>query len=766
MSNLICLPIEALGVNGLALARGEHAIGFRAIPLLPDYGRFDGKILIGHLKRLGPYDPEGLYNRVSFTVPVSTAALRRCLRTELYRENAIPVPDYPAGEAAELVLEWCFDGLTGGVRLSTDRELELMLLFNGCVQEATVRSLTPTGVELAQQEFSVHFRWSLPAASVATAGELEALESELRGFLPAAPAAAGTLAGVRLRLKPETPLYLTLSETGAEPLPEVLDARLEAGLRQLEAGLMTSSGSADGCADALERLIGYSAAYDPRNQLRYLPVNRDWAGPNSLPAIFMWDNFFDSYLGCFSHPELARESLSHILNVIAERGITGAPPQRNLVIPIVYSKLVRFIGDEEFARRSFPAMMAFMRFWFADRGDGHPWRDGNDDGLIESGTCLRPDSGVTLGRLVSDAMDETGYDDSPMYSAGFAYERRALPADGIRFDFERGTLNLTLVGQNSLYVAGCRALAVLADELDADEDARWLRSEAERVAGRIRERLYDPASGIYLNRFFDGTFSPVKTPDIFSPLTAELPDPETRERLHRILLDPKQFWGENVIPTVSYDDPAFGDEPFRSPYWRGNYWRGNVWAPTNYITYLALRKADWPETTAEFCARSRRLFLDDWIDFHHANENYPPFGRTDSTHMFSGNGGRDPHYIWAGLLPVLALEELFSVEDTAPGLRFGAVEEKSFGSWRNFRYHGKAGSIEAGPEGVRLRIGDDFELSTDAPVKFYEFRKRDGRWSFRYRAPRGARLTLRSGTQTLNQTLPVAATPQTMEVSA
>ncbi len=765
-NTLVCLPVDALGVNGLSLARGGEAIGFRILPLLPGNGRFDGKILIGHLHRLGPYAPSGTYNRVSFLVPVTTAAIRRCMRYEMYQENSIPVPEYGPGEAAEVVLEWCFDGLKACVRISADQAIDAMLLLNGCVQQALIRALGTEGGWAEQQKLAVHFAWSHAAEAPCIGENADALEAVLRGLLPATSVRGKSLGAVRVKIAPGQPFYVQMSEEAAGPaVPAEIDHALAEGHRILEANAMQSSGSAADCADAIARLVGYSAAYDTRKELRFIPVNRDWAGPNRLPSIFMWDNFFDSYLGCFSEPDLAMESLKHILSVISEHGIPGAPPQRNLVIPIVYSKLARTVGDEAFSRYSFPLMMEFMRFWFGDRGDGHPWRDGNDDGLIESGTCHSLADGSPPGRLISDAMDETGYDDSPMYSAGFGHQRLALLADGVEFDFDRSTLNLTMVGQNSLYVASCHSMAVLADELGAETDARWLRAEAERVANRIQERLYDPVRGIYLNRFFNGDFSPVKTMDIFSPITAGIADAPTAAKLHSILRDPTQFWGENVIPTVSYDDPAFGDEPFRGEYWQGNYWRGNIWAPTNYITYLALRKADWRETTLEFCAKSRRLFMDDWLEFHHANENYPPFGRTASTQMFCGNGGRDPHYIWAGLLPMMALEELFSVEDTEPGIRFGAAEPAAFGAWKRFRFHGEVSSVEADASGVKLNLGKILELETTSPVKFYAFQWGNGKITFRYRSPEGAALTIRRNGKSITVPLAASKEPVATEVA-
>ena len=737
----IAASIDALGVNGAGIAREHDAIGFRVIPLLPDYGRFDGKILMGHVTRLGPYSRTGsgdATSRIEFAIPQTTEALRRVMRREIYNENTIPVPTFAPGEAATLIVEWRFDSRSGilSARISADAAIDAMLLLNGCVAPATVTAADAASATLAQGGLSVSFAWSGDIRSaVRPDTDISRLESALRGYHGVPHPTPSAICGVRVAISPGHPLFVSAADGGTAPSIDVGAWKNVA--QDADGTSCGSSGAAADCDDAIRRLVGFSSAYDTRICRRFLPVNRDWAGPNSLPPVFMWDNFFDSYLACFTDPALAKESLGHILGVIKRDGIPNAPPQRNLVIPVIFSKLVRFIGDDSFTRDSFPAMMDFMRFWFADRGDGHPWRDGNDDGLIESGSCLRAADGVPPEYIVSSAFDETGYDDSPMYSAGFAYQRRAMPADGIRYDFDRGTLNLTLVGQNSLYVAACRAMAVVADDLGLDGDASWLRAEAERVATRIRERLYCKEYGIFQNRFFDGTFSPVLTPDIFSPLTAGIADPATAERLHSILRDPGKFWGENLVPTVSFDDPAFGDEPFRDGYWKGNYWRGNIWPPTNYIAYLALRATDWRETRREFARRSRRLFMDDWLPHHHANENYPPFGATHETHMFAGNGGRDPHYIWSGILPAIALEELFSVEDTARGIRFGAAAPEAFGSWEGFTYHGGRGSIKADADGVRLELAG-LTVETDAPCEFREFEIRDGRPHGRYFAPNGA----------------------------
>ena len=53
----------------------------------------------------------------------------------------------------------------------------------------------------------------------------------------------------------------------------------------------------------------------------------------------------------------------------------------------------------------------------------------------------------------------------------------------------------------------------------------------------------------------------------------------------RHLLNPVEFWGEWVIPSIARNDPAFYDQ---------NYWRGRIWGPMNFLVYLGLRNCDHP----------------------------------------------------------------------------------------------------------------------------------------------------------------------------
>ena len=726
--------LDANAVLGAALAKDADTVGVRLAPLLGEWGRFDRRIAHRHLFRKGPYAKDGSYGRTEVIVPTAPHAIRDMLAYEAYQENATFVPDYKAGEAAHVAVEWLKDGDALRVRYTSDADLDALLYVYGGIGTLDALTATPAGAVAKKGALEVKVAWAGNGPLV-TGPHDEAIENRARGLV--AGASEDRAGAARVTLKKGVPFEVALGDVSAADADGFAAARKRAFVDQ-----MTSSGAAADCADAVSRTVGFFSVYNPEKQMRYVAVNRDWCGDASKAPNFMWDDFFDAYLAGPVNPEVAKESLVHTLDIIRSRGLAGAPPQRNLIIPVLYSKLVRQLGDRVFAAKTYPVMMDFMRFWFADRGDGQAHRDGNGDGLIESGTFMDPSDRDYAAHVVSSALDETGYDDSPMYCAGFAQNRVALLADGVKFDFRTRTLNLDLVGQNALYVAACRAMAVVAGDLGKSDDVAWLKGEAERMSGCIKTKLYDPEQGFFNNRFWDGSFSKVRTPTIFYPLMTGLADAKTAETLKGVLTDPDEFWGGNVIPTVSRRDPAFRETKQSDGYWRGNYWRGNVWGPMNYIVYLSLVGTDWTDVRREYAARNRDQFMAEWKPWHRSCENYPPEGVTTKSHRFAGNGGRDDHYMWGAMMAQIPLEELFSVEEFSDAIRFGAADPKDFGSWEGFVYRGEKGAIACDERGVRLTIGD-LSVVTTKPMEFRNFRKADKGFVYDVIAPEGGSIVIR-----------------------
>ena len=68
-----------------------------------------------------------------------------------------------------------------------------------------------------------------------------------------------------------------------------------------------------------------------------------------------------------------------------------------------------------------------------------------------------------------------------------------------------------------------------------------------------------------------------------------------------------------------------------------------------------------------------------------------------------------------------SLVELFSVEDTTEGIRFGTLEQASWGSWSGFSYHGHRGSMRCDASGLCLDIPGLLTVRTECPVAIREF---------------------------------------------
>jgi len=151
-------------------------------------------------------------------------------------------------------------------------------------------------------------------------------------------------------------------------------------------------------------------------------------------------------------------------------------------------------------------------------------------------------------------------------------------------------------------------------------------------------------------------FSERLTPMLFYPLISEAPDSAKGARLMENMLDTTLFWGDNVIPTVSRNDPAFPGQ---------GYWRGRIWPPTNYLVYLGLKNYASNEVVADYVLTSAKMAQYEWVNFGNLPENYS--GITGK-----GMGTRD--YCWGGLMQLMLLEELTGINVKEEKVRNPAVE--------------------------------------------------------------------------------------------
>ena len=737
---------ELQGISGVSLSLGPDVMGIRMACPHHALGLVDDKDVLLTMDGPDAFAPDQRYTRVRWRVPISPAGVRRLGGWPRRSINAPLVYDFAPGEAAAITLEWRRDGDIVVGRYTADVPVRAGLFANGCFASATVAAATTAHCRLLLGDSALELDLAGAVEEPLLVDSRLQAEQAWAGVIPAAGTA---MALYPVTLTPAQPLHFVLRLTpraavasgsrcnpfcilectpraavASEPATTVaaIDRHLAEGAQEYAASRMRSTGEFTGAAEAIAGLAGYSRTYDPKRQMLQTTVNRTWGLPNQPGLIFGWDNFFDSYIAAWEDPQLGAASLEHSVLNYGSKGVAHGPVQRNLIIPSMYCRTLDILDDEALARRTWPVMMEFMSFWFADRGDGRPWRDGNGDGLIESGASGDA-AALSPGTLIHEAMDETGYDEIPIYSAGFTENRQAMLADGVEFDWPSRTLTVTMLCQNCLYVASARIMARWADRLGNTADAVWLRGEAERVARRIQERLYCERDGFFRNRHWNGEFSSVKTMTLFYPLLAGIADDAVKARLKEMLCDPKQFWGDNMIPTVSRDEATYCDGLDGA----GNYWRGNCWPPTTYMVYLAIKEAGWDDLAAEYARRVCDQFMEYWRAHGHAYENYPPEGKVDHRFLYVQLwGGRELRYVWAGMMPLCGLEELFAPETARGGVRFGNPFLKEQSVWRNFTWQGMPVEAEAGPQRTRVAVDNAWSFLAEPGIAVRGFRVDDG----------------------------------------
>jgi hypothetical protein len=125
---------------------------------------------------------------------------------------------------------------------------------------------------------------------------------------------------------------------------------------------------------------------------------------------------------------------------------------------------------------------------------------------------------------------------------------------------------------NAFLVMEMRCLALMAEELGLPGEASRWKDRANQLAKLIVEFCYFPEEAMFYD-VEEGThikFSGVKTPNMFLPLWAGVPLPESEIRriVEQHMLNPNEFFRQLPFPSLSFDNPKY--DP-------AGYWRGRIW---------------------------------------------------------------------------------------------------------------------------------------------------------------------------------------------
>jgi glycogen debranching enzyme len=260
----------------------------------------------------------------------------------------------------------------------------------------------------------------------------------------------------------------------------------------------------------------------------------------------------------------------------------------------------------------------------------------------------------------------------------------------------------------------------MAAILNRREDDEAFMADYEKMKELINAHLWNQREGFYFDRHWDGRFSTRKAASNFYPLLARIPDERRAQLMLRHLRNPKEFWGDYVVPTISKDDPAFNDpkNPDRQ------YWRGTIWPPTNYLVYQGLKAYGEDALASEFAKKSSSLFMRSWTNFQLCPENFHPLTGEASGQRFQS---------WGPLFALLAVEEYL---DFTPweGFRFGMIQPDSKGTISRVSIQGRSYDVEASKKEIVLREEGKEIITIDGAAVVRHFLYSDNEVSFEIRS--------------------------------
>jgi putative isomerase len=532
-----------------------------------------------------------------------------------FPEKVIPLSHAYDGSYTELIIEW--SGMKAKVTTATE-DKDIVILY------------TPLGKQEKQHILAVEtgFLWNKPGS--VTMKNSYILAEGISGKIAVYSAVNDT----NYPLPFVTPYFTYNSDhemavcTGKRRNPDEIRNII---LRQKDAHAqrMAGYGELAEAYNAIQSVISWNLIYDAFNNRAFSSVSRVWNESWGGYILFDWDTYFIALMASLDNKELAYSNAIAITDAITDRGFIpnvestfsksndrSQPPVGSLVCRMIYERY----GEKWFLEKVYPNLLRWNRWW-------PQYRD--NKGFLSWGSDPHP-RGMDP-HTKQAAMFESGLDNSPLF-------------DEAEFDTNNNMLNQASAGLMGMYVADCNNLSVIAGILGKADDVQELKRRSNQYSNKLQE-LWDEKSGIYRDKDLKtGELSKHLSPANFYPLLGKVPGQQQAERMIKEhLMNPEEFYGEWMIPSIARNDPGFADN---------TYWRGRIWAPMNFLVYMGLTQYELPDARKMLADKSKALLLKSWLTEKRVYENY---------NSVSGIGNdvsnSDSFYAWGGLLGFIALME-------------------------------------------------------------------------------------------------------------
>lgn len=666
--------LEATAWGGLVLAPNQESVFAFRIQIEKENEVADENDIFYLISEVGPHSPDCTYARIKLD-----------LSLPFKRGSETPILIKPPSKKDTLTLEWSRqDEKTVVGRITAPSNIKINLVHYFPWNFEGTYLILPDGQIKGESSGLSKYHYLLWTN---TKGELitDSPGDELVfSFSMEADRAIYFVAGVGEEEKILRDRIYRYKNKGA------IDSILEEEKNRYRSKRVRVEGLYGGTARSITNNLFWMMLYQPGNHRLYSPGGRGriFSTPDGNPGhwtIFEWDSFFSALGAAVESSKHAKDILKAVLETQYPNGnipnwrsrFDGTRDRSHPPIgSYVVLKLFQRLGDLDLLRYAYPYLIRWHSFWKQEKNNGQVRRDGNRDGLLEWGTDTEflPQSDPPWEENIEGkkrAMQESGQDDLPNW-------------DDAPFSQDTGTLIMNCIDLNSLYALDAWCLAEIANILDKRDDYNNYSSEYETMKELINEHLWDEREGFYFDRYWDGRFSARKAASNFYPLLAGIPDKTRALRMLRHLLNPEEFWGEFIIPTISRDDPAYKDQ---------QRWRGAIWPPTNYLIYQGLKAYHFDAIASELAKKSSDLFLRTWENFQLCPENF------DSR---TGEAGGQRYQSWGSLFALIALEEYL---DFTPweGFRFGMIDPDERGKLSRISIQDRHYDVEVSSSGVKLK---------------------------------------------------------------
>ncbi len=243
--------------------------------------------------------------------------------------------------------------------------------------------------------------------------------------------------------------------------------------------------------------------------------------------------------------------------------------------------------------------------------------------------------------------------------------------------------------------------------------------------------MWSEEDGLYLDRRWDGRFSRRLSPENFYPLAAGLADQERAKRMMAALLDPKKFWGEYLLPSISRDDAAFD---------AGAPGRGAIWAPMNYLVYLGLKRYGYRAEAAELARKSLSIARSAMENGGGCDDQFSSADGRPLGERSGADGARRSAYFY-GLMTLPAIEEVFGADPWA-GLSFGSLAAAEESKIERVNVAGAGFDVITGPKRTVVRRNGVVDVECETPVRLRAYQSNDGAISFIIEAAERAQIMI------------------------